>query len=331
MAHFFRNSYLEINVDHYCLYCLCFGPLDQFYLQVYRKYLYQPIRVCHHPLVVHLIKIFGWRIVVSIVAGINVIIAIPRILVPDSPIYTYNKGHDLQALAILKRISKVNGKILPPIKIVEDEQVAIATQERNEQSLVKSLFNPLMRLTTILLWIIWFCFNFGFTSFMLFLPKLLQSKGLKNTGDIYTDSLISSTAGFPGPILGAFLVETVVGRKGTMILSTILMTIFLIGFQFAKTQLQLIVITFFTNFFAQIVWSALYTYTPEVYPTNIRTTGNGIAMAWNNIAGIAAPFIGGILLSNSAALSLTISYTTVGVAAICMILLPIETRRKGLE
>ena len=50
------------------------------------------------------------------------------------------------------------------------------------------------------------------------------------------------------------------------------------------------------SFFTLGAWGALYAYTPEAYPTNLRGTGMGAASGMTRISGALAPSLGAALI-----------------------------------
>jgi MFS transporter, putative metabolite:H+ symporter len=44
------------------------------------------------------------------------------------------------------------------------------------------------------------------------------------------------------------------------------------------------------SFFTLGAFAVLYTYTPETYPTTLRTTGMGSASGWARVGGFIAPY-----------------------------------------
>ena len=76
-------------------------------------------------------------------------------------------------------------------------------------------------------------------------------------------------------------------------------------------------------------WSAIYTYTPEAYPTYLRGSGVGSASCWNRIAAIISPLLGGLLIKIRVSIPLSIFASAFVVAGLASILLP-ETRGKTL-
>jgi len=50
------------------------------------------------------------------------------------------------------------------------------------------------------------------------------------------------------------------------------------------------------SFFNLGAWGAIYAYTPELFPTALRTSGTGLAGAAGRLGGMAAPYLTGALL-----------------------------------
>eukprot|EP00993_Chasmostoma_nieuportense_P005098 NODE_5735_length_617_cov_40.710204_g5571_i0.p2 GENE.NODE_5735_length_617_cov_40.710204_g5571_i0~~NODE_5735_length_617_cov_40.710204_g5571_i0.p2 ORF type:complete len:107 (+),score=13.89 NODE_5735_length_617_cov_40.710204_g5571_i0:255-575(+) len=67
-------------------------------------------------------------------------------------------------------------------------------------------------------------------------------------------------------------------------------------FYSATTHLQTTLYSSALQCCAQVMSAALYAYTPEVYPTAVRTSGFGMATAASKLAPVIAPTLTGILL-----------------------------------
>jgi MFS transporter, putative metabolite:H+ symporter len=91
------------------------------------------------------------------------------------------------------------------------------------------------------------------------------------------------------------------------------------------------------SFFALGAWGALYAWTPELYPTEIRATGVGWASGMSRIAGILAPILGGILFGIATTASGSLLYVlslwsaAFLVGGIVVFLLGVETRSQALS
>jgi MFS family permease len=124
------------------------------------------------------------------------------------------------------------------------------------------------------------------------------------------------------------LVDSRLGRKGTMALATV------------GTSIALFVSTLFSgsgavfgnciaSFLQNIMWGVIYAYTPEVFRPSCRGTAVGIAASLSRIFGSTAPVVAGALFNINSNLPLIVSSMSILIASFCMILLPIETR--GLD
>jgi MFS transporter, putative metabolite:H+ symporter len=84
------------------------------------------------------------------------------------------------------------------------------------------------------------------------------------------------------------------------------------------------------SFFSLGAWAALYAYTPEVYPTRIRTTGMGSASGFARVGGVVAPLVGGALFPVSLVLALSVFAIAFVLAAVVVTSLRRETRGRPL-
>ncbi len=80
------------------------------------------------------------------------------------------------------------------------------------------------------------------------------------------------------------------------------------------------------------VFLVTYTYTPEVYPTHLRTTGFGLANGFGRVGGMIAPFIGqGLVQSGKLGEASGIFGAVCIVAVLAASSLQVETANKSLE
>lgn len=91
----------------------------------------------------------------------------------------------------------------------------------------------------------------------------------------------------PGSLLGGLFVELrVFGRKGALALSTVLTGVFIYASTTAKTSDALLGWNCAYNFCSTFMYAVLYAYTPEIFPTKDRGTGNALTATANRIFGI---------------------------------------------
>merc|ERR1712019_100125 len=108
--------------------------------------------------------------------------------------------------------------------------------------------------------------------------------------------VLYNLVGLPGVLVASCLVESALGRRFTLAVALFGTTICIGLFASTQSELQLVLYSSLTNFIANSAWAALYTYSSEVYMTEIRSQGTGVAHAWHDLAGIRAPIVGGWVL-----------------------------------
>ena len=159
---------------------------------------------------------------------------------------------------------------------------------------VKALFaTPKLAFSTSLIMLIWALIGLAFPLYNAFLPFIQASRGAKfgdgSTYITYRDSMIIASLGIPGVLLGCFLIELPrFGRKGTLAVSTALTGVFLYGSTSALSSNALLGWNCAYNFCSNVMYAVLYAYTPEIFPTKDRGTGNALTASANRIFGIMA-------------------------------------------
>ena len=166
--------------------------------------------------------------------------------------------------------------------------------EKLDLSHVRALFaTRKLAFSTGLIMIIWALIGLGYPLYNNFLPYLQALRGVKfgdgSTHVTYRDSLVVATVGIPGALLGGYLVELpLLGRKGTLSLATLMTGGFLYGSTSALTSGALLGWNCGFNFAGNIMYSVLYAYTPEIFQTKDRGTGNALTATSNRVFGIMA-------------------------------------------
>lgn len=154
-------------------------------------------------------------------------------------------------------------------------------------NLIYNLFQPYYRMSTILLWIIWVFMALAYNLFTIFLPKYLEMKGqddgVNNMSDVYWRYLIFSLSGIPGSLVGSWLVDTKLGRKGTLALSILFSGLAQVGFIFFKDINLVTLCSSSVSFLVTLMYAVLYCYTPEVFDPRLRSTACGIASSLSRL------------------------------------------------
>ncbi|CAE6484302.1 unnamed protein product [Rhizoctonia solani] len=193
---------------------------------------------------------------------------------------------------------------------------------------VSMLFTPEWRLTTILVWCAWWGMSLAFTMFNVYLPKLLEKRlgasGGESRKEALWDIVIFTLGGCPGALIGAWMIESPLGRRKSLSLSTFLTAMCCVAFVQVESKSGVVWSTVGVSLASSVMWAVLYGMTPEIFDTKIRGTACGTASALNRVGGMIAPVAGGILLEASPALPVYASIAVFLFSAICVLLLPFE-------
>ncbi|WP_018752492.1 MFS transporter [Paenibacillus sanguinis] len=194
----------------------------------------------------------------------------------------------------------------------------------------RSVWTGPYRRSTIMLWILWFTVVFSYYGMFLWLPSVMVLKGfslVKSFGYV----LIMTLAQLPGYFTAAYFIEKF-GRKFVLVLYLLLTAASAAWFGNAATEGMLLASGICLSFFNLGAWGGMYAYTPELYPTKVRSTGVGLAASFGRIGGIIAPYLVGLLVARQVAIGsiFWMFFITVLVGAIAVFFLGVETKGKEL-
>ncbi|PPQ80443.1 hypothetical protein CVT25_001770 [Psilocybe cyanescens] len=182
---------------------------------------------------------------------------------------------------------------------------------------VRMVLAPEWLRTTILVWTAWCAMSLAFTMFNVYLPKLLETRPGNNTGISQTleeslwDVMIFTIGGCPGALLGAFLIESSLGRRWSLAGSTFVTAFFCVVFVLVKETWAVRMSTIGISLSATAMWAVLY----------VRGTACGIASALSRIGGMIAPMLGGVLLMMDRSVPVYTSVVILAIAGFCVLLL----------
>lgn len=184
--------------------------------------------------------------------------------------------------------------------------------------------------STLMLWILWFTVVFSYYGMFLWLPSVMMMKGFSLVKS-FEYVLIMTLAQLPGYFTAAYFIEKF-GRKFVLVLYLLLTAISAAWFGNATSEGMLIAAGISLSFFNLGAWGGMYAYTPELYPTTIRSTGVGLAASFGRIGGIIAPFLVGILVARETSISsiFWIFFVTIIIGAVAVFWLGTETKGREL-
>ena len=238
------------------------------------------------------IPAYGWRMAFFIGAVPALFAAILRFKVPESPRYLELNGRRDEAEQIVSRLEEAAG-----VESVPDDSPVEARPKRPWYEEFRMLWSKSNLRSTSVLWVIWFGINFGYYGFVLWTPTLLTGQGFDIVKS-FGFTVIMCIAQLPGYFSAAYLVERW-GRKPTMIVYFAGTAIASWFFGHADTDATILAAGCLLYFFALGAWGCVYSYTPEVYPTDVRGAGTGWASAFGRIGAFIAPFVVPVLYSGT--------------------------------
>ncbi|ACL22638.1 major facilitator superfamily MFS_1 [Desulfitobacterium hafniense DCB-2] len=277
-----------------------------------------------------LLPIGGWRLVFLCEGIPAIFVLIIRRMVPESPRWLADTNQDEKADVVMtafeKNVEKAYGKELPPP--IKDDNLVIGKHEKKFSFL--QLWAPGYKKRTIMVWLLWFFALLGYYGLTTWLSAFLQEAGYSVTKSVYYTIMIS-LAGIPGFFSAAYFIEKN-GRKPTLIVVLIGCAVFAYLYGTASSLQTLIGFGLGMQFFLFAMWSSLYAYTPELYPTRARATGTGFASSVGRFGSLLGPYIVAVVLptlGNSGVFALGAACFIA--AALSVAILGEETKGRVLE
>ncbi|KAF2268123.1 MFS general substrate transporter [Lojkania enalia] len=295
----------------------------------------------------------GWRYFMITMGGVAMIMFFLRFVcftIFESPKYLMGKGRDEEAVKIVHEVARRNGKTssLTLEELTQFDNLGVPASQHHSHAAtavkrnlekvnlehVKPLFaTKKLAFSTSVMTLVWAFIGLGFPLYNAFLPYIQATRGA-DFGDgstylTYRNSLIIAVLGVPGCLIGGLLVETPkMGRKGTLSLSTILTGVFLFCSTTALNSAALLGWNCAYNFMSNIMYAVLYAYTPEIFPTKDRGTGNAITASANRVFGIMAPIVA-MFANLQTSAPVYVSGALFIAAGVLVLVLPFESRGKA--
>ncbi|THF79541.1 MFS transporter [Cohnella fermenti] len=207
-----------------------------------------------------------------------------------------------------------------------------ASLQRAKPSLsdrIRAVWAPRHRRATLTLWVLWFTVVFSYYGIFLWLPTVMGRMGFDLVKS-FEYVLIITLAQLPGYFTAAYFIEKL-GRKFVLVAYLLLTAVSALGFGLSRTEAALLVMGICLSFFNLGAWGAMYAYTPENYPTSIRSTGVGLAASFGRIGGVIGPYLVGELVARDVSMRgiFSIFFVAIVVGALTVWLWGEET--KGTE
>lgn len=288
----------------------------------------------------------GWRWLLGLSSVPLLVLLVFYPLVPESPRYLVAKGKEDEALEVLGKIARINQSSLPPGQLCQENTLTLEEVGRKQIAheavrLIRALFSSSMIRSTLLLWLVFFANAFTYYGLVLLTSQLSgeaaicssavnATQTVPESGDLYKSALVTSMAELPGLLVSAVIVDRF-GRKNSMSGLFLLCGASLLPLVHPQSVATTTFLLFLARACITGTFTIVYIYAPEVYPTQLRATGLGIANSFARIGGVLCPLVA-VELVKSCQLSLAVTlFVAVPVlGAVAVIFLPIETKGRLL-
>jgi putative MFS transporter len=177
----------------------------------------------------------------------------------------------------------------------------------------------------------WGLVNWGFVTF---LPTILADAGLRANAS--TLLFYGALASIPGTVVAAYLYGKWSSRK-SMTAFALLTAVSLVAFAVVGENLSragagiIIGLTALLMLSSTAVISMLSPYAAEVYPTDLRGAGSGLAAAASKLGGLVGPPLVGGLVGSGILLPALVTAAPIAAAGLAMAVSGVETRGRSLE
>lgn len=262
----------------------------------------------------------AWR-VIFFVTGLPALIGVVlRFYIPESPMYLNRNGKSEEARKVLQRVAKVNGNAV---------DIPALQPEKQERKSLFSLFSQDLRRRSFSLFLAWALISIAYYGVFVYLPVKLSSEGFAfMRGQVFL--VVLALVQLPGFALSAYGVERW-GRKPTLIGFLLLSAVGCMLYSLGSSPFVVIGSTLLMSFSLLGTWGALYAFTPEVYPTDLRASGMGMAGAVARFGGLFAPAIIAPLMATHFTMALAVLSAMLVGGALSIWAVDVESRNRALD
>jgi putative MFS transporter len=227
------------------------------------------------------IECWRWLLILSALGAILAWVA--RRSLPESPRWLAAVGRSSEAIAALERIEAA----VPSRPPHGGDAIRVAAPDSTAAARPRLLRRPLLG-RTVLACVIWTCQTVGVLGFSSIAPLVLIHKGFDVIHSLgYT---AASAAGFPIGAAVAVLLAERFQRKHVLVVSSVLVAACGALFGMATSVWLVITAGAALNICNVVMGNISHTYTPELFPTSVRTTASGRTYSLSRLVSAVLPF-----------------------------------------
>lgn len=263
----------------------------------------------------------AWRWIFAIAALPALIGFWLRLWVPESPMFLIRNKRQPEARRVINRVLAANGAET----LGDDVQIVPAPVPASAE---RSIFAPALRSRTLGVLAVWFLVSLSYYGVFIWVPGQLATEGfgfVRGFGFL----VVLALAQIPGYALAAWGVEAI-GRRSTLMGFLLLSAAGCFLFTIADSTGLIAASLILMSFALLGTWGALYAFTPELYPTNLRGTGMGTASAMARLGGILAPSLLAVAFARGFGFAIGVFAVLLLLGAAALMLIKTETRDQAI-
>ncbi|KAF8776926.1 Synaptic vesicle 2-related protein like [Argiope bruennichi] len=269
---------------------------------------------------------------------------------PESARYYLVSQQHEKAVKQLEQLARLNNIEMPKgdLKLPEEEA----------RGRIWDLFKPELRVSTLLMWYLWFAIAFTYYAFALIAPIIIKNGKLRVTKEQasktfnfnhtssfleskipcreftqmdYIDLLWTSAAEFPGLLVFTFLIKFL--NRKTLLWGSCLLTTLATFLLLVDTNHRIVsnLLLFFGRANLIALYQLLFIMTTEAFPTTLRAIALGSGSGLSNFGGAVVPFAAQFLVISEPVTTVCIIGFVIFLAAVFAFLLPQETKDINLK
>jgi putative MFS transporter len=228
-----------------------------------------------------LFPLFGWRLTFLVSLIPLVLVPVVYFLAPESLRYLQCMGRGEEAIGLLKKHGLVSADF-------KGGFAAAPVERQGTGKTLREIWSVVFRRRTLMLWISWAVLVYTYHGIFTWLPTFYYSSlGFTVVRSIQWVAIVT-LAQVPGYYISALLLDRV-GRKRIAVVFLGMAGVGSVLLSLASGTDLILLWSVVISFFNLGAWSALYAYTPELYPTRIRGTASGAAASVGRLVGAIAP------------------------------------------
>jgi len=275
---------------------------------------------------------YGWRWMFAIAGCGALVVWFLRKSMPESPRWLASRGRGEEARQIVEQIEAACGTAAgPAASATHSPSSEPWSSDSDSSGRLADLFSRRLltrTITAITVLVALFTVNYAFVSWI---PTFLVKQGHSVSNSLGMTALMF--AGGPIGSLIAFALAERVGRKWGIVVFSLICAGFGVAYPFAQSTVAITALGFAITAGIYVLSSfSVATYVPELFPTQLRLRGSGLANTVGRAVSIVVPYaVASAFMRFGIAGVLTLIVGTLLMQALIVGVLGAETKHRSLE